>query len=76
MIKDMQEEIRLEKYNTERQILLDEREAAMRKVQLEETLSVLHDYKSAFMKYLFASEKEENVNVIFSYLYTYNTRVI
>ncbi|KYQ54968.1 Axonemal 84 kDa protein [Trachymyrmex zeteki] len=60
MIKDMQEEIRLEKYNTERQILLDEREAAMRKVQLEETLSVLHDYKSAFMKYLFASEKEEN----------------
>ncbi|XP_018407317.1 PREDICTED: axonemal 84 kDa protein-like [Cyphomyrmex costatus] len=60
MIKDMQEEIRLEKYNTERQILLDEREAAMRKVQLEETLSVLHNYANAFMKYLIASEEEEN----------------
>ncbi|XP_018377094.1 PREDICTED: axonemal 84 kDa protein-like [Trachymyrmex cornetzi] len=60
MIKDMQEEIRLEKYNTERQIFLDEREAAMRKVQLEKTLSVLHDYNSAFMKYLVASEEEEN----------------
>ena len=63
MIKDMQERIRLEKYNMEKQILLDEREAAMRKVQLEETLSVLDDYKSAFMKYLVASEEEENVNL-------------
>ncbi|KAG5327383.1 AXP83 protein, partial [Pseudoatta argentina] len=60
MIEEVQEEIRLVKYITERQILLDEREAAMRKVQLEETLSVLHDYKSAFIKYLVASEEEEN----------------
>ncbi|KAG5330625.1 AXP83 protein, partial [Acromyrmex charruanus] len=60
MIEEVQEEIRLEKYITERQILLDEREAAMRKVQLEKTLSVLHDYKSAFIKYLVASEEEEN----------------
>ncbi|EGI63404.1 Axonemal 84 kDa protein [Acromyrmex echinatior] len=60
MIEEIQEEIRLEKYNMERQILVDEREAAMRKVQLEETLSVLHDYKSAFIKYLIASEEEEN----------------
>ncbi|XP_018354810.1 PREDICTED: protein CASC1-like [Trachymyrmex septentrionalis] len=60
MIKDIQEEIRLEKYNTERQILLDKREAEMRKIQLEDTLSVLRDYKSVFMKYLVASEEEEN----------------
>ncbi|XP_011706894.1 PREDICTED: protein CASC1-like, partial [Wasmannia auropunctata] len=60
MIKDMQEEIRLEKYNTERQILLDDQEAAMQNVQLEETLFVLHDYKSAFIKYLAATEEEEN----------------
>lgn len=66
MIKDMHEEIRLEKYNTERQVLLEEREAAMRKIQLEETLSVVHDYKSAFMKYLAAIEKEETVNIAFS----------
>ncbi|XP_077263011.1 dynein axonemal intermediate chain 7 homolog [Temnothorax americanus] len=60
MIKDMQEEIRLEKYNTERQILFEEQEAAMQKVQLEETLCVLHDYKNAFRKYLAAAEEEEN----------------
>lgn len=61
MIKDMQEEIRLEKYNTERQVLLQEREAAMRKVQLEETLCILRDYKNAFKEYLTATEDEENV---------------
>ncbi|XP_011635025.1 axonemal 84 kDa protein-like [Pogonomyrmex barbatus] len=60
MIKDMQEEIRLEKYNTERQILLEEREAAMRKIQLEKTQFILHDYKNAFMKYLITVEEEEN----------------
>jgi len=71
MIKDMQEEIRLEKYNTERQILLEEREAAMRNVQLEETLFVLQDYKNAFMKYLVAAEEEENVNIIFFFFLMY-----
>lgn len=65
LIKDMQEEIRLEKYNTERQMLLDEREAGMRRVQLEETLCVLQDYKNAFRKYLTAAEEEENVNITF-----------
>jgi len=50
IIKDMQEEIRLEKYNTERQILLEQREAAMRNVQLEETLVVLQDYPYARQK--------------------------
>ncbi|XP_011865165.1 PREDICTED: axonemal 84 kDa protein-like [Vollenhovia emeryi] len=60
MIKDMQEEIRLEKYNTERQVLLEEREAAMRKIQLEETLCMLHGYKSTFQKYLTATEEEAN----------------
>ncbi|KAL0103229.1 hypothetical protein PUN28_017511 [Cardiocondyla obscurior] len=60
MIKDMQEEIRLETYNTERQLYLDEREAMMRKVHLEETLSVLHNYKNAFKEYLITVEEEEN----------------
>lgn len=66
MIKDMQEEIRLETFNTNQQILLEEREAAMRKIQLEETLCVLHEYKSAFKKYLIAAEEEKNVNIILS----------
>lgn len=67
MIKDMQEEIRLEKYNTERQILLEEREAAMRKVQLEGTSCVLHDYKNIFKEYLAATEEEENVIITISF---------
>lgn len=70
MIKDMQEDIRLEKYNTEKQMLLEEREAAIQKVQLKETLCVLHDYKSAFKKYLIAAEEEKNVNITFSF-FTY-----
>ncbi|XP_067206119.1 dynein axonemal intermediate chain 7 homolog isoform X2 [Linepithema humile] len=60
MIKDMHEEIRLEKYNTEKQVLLEEREAEMRKVQLEETQFALYDCESAFMEYVTAAEEEEN----------------
>lgn len=63
IIKDMHEEIRLEKYNTERQMLLDEREAEMRKVQLEKTQIALHDCKSRFMEYVAAAEGEENVRI-------------
>lgn len=62
MIKDMQEEIRLEKYNTERQIVLEDQEAAMRDVQLKETWDLLQHYKSAFMEYIVDTEEEENVN--------------
>jgi len=64
MIKDMHEEIRLEKYNTEKQVLLEEREAEMRKVQLKETQFALHDCKSAFMEYVTAAEEEENVRIL------------
>ncbi|EZA57011.1 Axonemal 84 kDa protein [Ooceraea biroi] len=60
MIKDMHEEIRLEEYNMERQALLEEREAAIRKVQLEATCIMLNDYKNAFMKYVAAVEEAEN----------------
>lgn len=62
MIKDMQEEIRLEKYNTERQIVIENQEAAMRDVQLEETWHLLRNFKSAFMEYVVDTEEQENVN--------------
>lgn len=67
MIKDMHEEIRMEKYNMERQALLEEQEAQMRKVQLEKMQCVLRNYKDAFAKYVTATEKEENVNTLFFY---------
>ncbi|KAM0732613.1 Dynein axonemal intermediate chain 7-like protein [Formica fusca] len=60
MIKDMYEEIRLDKYNMERQALLEEQEAEMRKVQLEKTQDALRDYKDAFAEYVAAAEDEEN----------------
>ncbi|XP_011255045.2 axonemal 84 kDa protein [Camponotus floridanus] len=60
MIKDMHEEIRMEKYNMERQALLEEQDAQMRKVQLEETQCVLRNYKDAFAKYVAVTEEEEN----------------
>lgn len=72
MIKDMHEEIRMEKYNMERQALLEEQDAQMRKVQLEETQCVLRNYKDAFVKYVAVTEEEENVNTLFfCYIYCY-----
>lgn len=71
VIKEMQEEIRQEKYNAERQVLLDEKEAGMREVQLEKTWRTLQDHESAFMEYVADAEKKENVNIsIFSFLCT------
>lgn len=64
MIKDMQEEIRLEKYNMERQVLLEEQRAAMRTVQLKATYLVLNEYKNAFIRYVAAVETEENVIIL------------
>ncbi|XP_070164198.1 dynein axonemal intermediate chain 7 isoform X3 [Polyergus mexicanus] len=60
MIKDMYEEIRLEKYNMERQALLEKQEAEMRKVQLEKTQDALRDYNDAFAEYVATVEEEEN----------------
>lgn len=68
MIKDMYEEIKFEKYNTERQALIEKQEGAMRTVQLKNTYLILNDYKNAFMKYITAAEEEENV-IIASFIF-------
>lgn len=62
MIRDMHEEIRLERQNAERQASLEKREAAMRDVQLAETHRVLGGHKNAFAEYVTFAEKEENVS--------------
>lgn len=59
----MHEEIRREKYDAERQVLLEEKEAAMREVQLGKTWCALQDHESAFMEYVADAEEEENVNI-------------
>lgn len=71
MIKDMHEEIRLEKYNMERQVLLEEQEAAMRKTQFEETRHTLCDYKDTFAEYIATTEEEENVNIYLSFCFIF-----
>ena len=57
----MQEEIRLEKYNAERQIQRDEEEAKMRRVQLEDTWFSIYEKKKAFMDYFLKSKEDEDV---------------
>lgn len=69
----MYEEIRLEKYNMERQALLEEQEAEMRTIQLEKTQDTLRDYKDAFAEYIAAVEEEENVNILFFFC-TFNKK--
>ncbi|KAF7398425.1 hypothetical protein HZH66_006322 [Vespula vulgaris] len=60
LIKDIQEEIHLERSKVEREILLEESQTAMRKIQLEETCFVTHENKKAFADHVFATEEEEN----------------
>ncbi|XP_046821692.1 dynein axonemal intermediate chain 7 homolog [Vespa crabro] len=60
LIKDIQEEIHLEKYKAEQEILLEESQTAMRKIQLEETWFVTYENKKAFMDHVLATEKMEN----------------
>nr|KAF7425112.1 hypothetical protein H0235_007550 [Vespula pensylvanica] len=60
LIKDIQEEIHLERSKVEQEILLEESQTAMRKIQLEETCFVTHENKKAFADHVFATEEEEN----------------
>ncbi|XP_043500207.1 dynein axonemal intermediate chain 7 homolog isoform X4 [Polistes fuscatus] len=60
LIKNIQEEIRLERYNTEQEVLLEESQTVMRKIQLEKTRSVVHENKKAFMDHVLATEEKEN----------------
>ncbi|KAF7401191.1 hypothetical protein HZH68_007011 [Vespula germanica] len=63
LIKDIQEEIHLERSKVEQEILLEESQTAMRKIQLEETCFVTHENKKAFADHVFATEEEENWNM-------------
>ncbi|KAK2583902.1 hypothetical protein KPH14_001173 [Odynerus spinipes] len=60
LIKDMYEEIRYEKEKTEDEILLEDNQAAMRKIQLEDTWFVVYENKKIFMDHIVATEEEEN----------------
>ncbi|XP_024936813.1 protein CASC1 isoform X2 [Cephus cinctus] len=59
LIKEMHEEIRLEKINSEKQALLEEQQAAMRKMQLENTWYTVYDNDRAFMDYSIANNEHD-----------------
>ncbi|OAD52157.1 Axonemal 84 kDa protein [Eufriesea mexicana] len=60
MIKDMQNEIRLEQYNEKRKAELEVEEAAIRQSQLKQTYFVLTRHWTAYTKNILNLEQEEN----------------
>lgn len=63
MIKDMQEEIRLEEYNEKEKPRLEAEEAAIRQKQLEQTARVISSHRSAYEKYERILEQQERVGI-------------
>lgn len=63
MIKDMQEEIRLEQYNEKRKAELEAEEETIRQSQLEQTCFVLSRHWTAYMNNILNMEEEENVGI-------------
>ncbi|XP_044586899.1 dynein axonemal intermediate chain 7-like isoform X2 [Cotesia glomerata] len=59
LIKDMLEEIRVEKFKTETEALIDEDEAKKRKVQLEKTWHVITKNEKAFMDDALLNKQED-----------------
>ncbi|CAK9799510.1 Dynein axonemal intermediate chain 7 [Anthophora plagiata] len=59
MIKDMQDEIRLEQHSEKRKAELEAEEAAIRQKQLEETRNFLSRYRSAYAENVLNLEQEE-----------------
>ncbi|XP_043481152.1 dynein axonemal intermediate chain 7-like isoform X2 [Leptopilina heterotoma] len=60
MIKDMIEEIRLEKLNSENQVELEEKQNTIRRIQLEETLLLIAQNKKSFDDYVLEEKDIEN----------------
>jgi len=65
MIKDLHEEITFEKYKTEKEVKLEEGEAATRRIQLKATCLRLDNYRNAFLEYIHTIEEKKNVIIIF-----------
>ncbi|XP_015116038.1 axonemal 84 kDa protein [Diachasma alloeum] len=59
MIKEMQEEIRLEKYNSERHLQLEIEQGAKRRIHLEKTCRVIHNNEKTYMDYVLKTTEEE-----------------
>ncbi|XP_043285673.1 dynein axonemal intermediate chain 7 homolog [Venturia canescens] len=59
LIQKMQEEIKLEMYNAERQYRDDSEKASLRRVQLENSWYLIYDKKKSFMDYVLEDKEEE-----------------
>jgi len=65
MIKDLYKEITFEKYKAEKEIKLEEEEAAARTIQLKATYLRLDNYRNAFLRYIHTIEEKKNVIITF-----------
>lgn len=61
MIKDMQEEIRLEQYDKKRRIEMEAEEAMIRQRQLKQTRVILSRHWTAYANNILNLKQEENV---------------
>lgn len=62
MIKEMLEEIRLENYRAEKQATIEEEEANKRKIQLENTWSLIQENEKKSMDDALNSQEDDEVN--------------
>ena len=61
MIKDMQEEIRLEQYDKKRKTEMEAEEATIRQRQLKQTSVILSRHWTAYANNILTLKQEENV---------------
>lgn len=62
LIKQLQNEIELEKYKTEKQSQIDEQQLIIRKSQLEKTINIINDNDMKYINYHIAKQEEDDWN--------------
>lgn len=66
LIKELQDEIEMETYNSEQKVLIEEEQMRQRKIQLDKTWYRIHERTKVFMDYALKSAEEEEVNISFA----------
>lgn len=61
VVQKMQDEIRLDKYNAEREEREESKKASWRRVQLENSWYTLFEKKKAFVDYILKEKEEDQV---------------
>ncbi|XP_044014510.1 dynein axonemal intermediate chain 7-like isoform X1 [Aphidius gifuensis] len=62
LIKQLQEEIELEKYKTEKQCEIDEQQLTIRQLQLGKTINIINDNDRKYINFQIAKQEEDDWN--------------